>query len=64
VHAGKDGNNWYAHKTISTVVQMAGRGVRSETDYAITYILDRQFQRLYDENRRLFPAWFKESVIM
>lgn len=64
VHASKDGNNWYAHKTISTIVQMAGRGVRSETDYAITYILDNQFKRLFNEHRRMFPSWFKEAVVM
>ncbi len=64
VHASLDGNNWYAHKTVSTVVQMAGRGVRSEEDYAATYILDRQFERMYNEHRNMFPAWFREAVIM
>lgn len=64
VHASKDGSNWYAHKTISTIVQMAGRGVRSEKDYAETYVLDKQFERLYKEHKNIFPAWFKEAVIM
>ncbi len=43
VHASKDGNNWYAYKTVSKVIQMSGRAVRSEDDYATTYILDDQF---------------------
>jgi len=64
VHAGKDGDNWYAHKTVSTVVQMSGRGVRSEKDFAATYILDRQFRRIYDDHRSMFPVWFKEAVVM
>ena len=64
VHASKDGSNWYALKTVRTVVQMAGRGVRSETDFAETYILDKQFERLYNEHRRMFPAWFQEAVVM
>ncbi len=64
VHASKDGDNWYAHKTISTIVQMAGRGVRSDKDFAVTYILDEQFRRVYDDHRVLFPAWFKEAVVM
>lgn len=64
VHASKDGNNWYAHKTVSSIVQMSGRGVRSETDYAATYILDRQFERVYKEHKGMFPQWFKEAVIM
>ena len=64
VHASADGNAWYAHKTVSSVIQMSGRAVRSETDQAATYILDRQFERLYNEHRSLFPQWFREAVIM
>ena len=64
IYGSKDGNNWYSHKTISTIVQMAGRAVRSKGDYAVTYILDEQFGKLYGEHRALFPAWFKEAVVM
>ncbi len=64
VHASKDGNNWYAHKAVSKIIQMSGRAVRNEKDYAETYILDRQFKKVYVDHRKLFPAWFKESVIM
>lgn len=63
VYASKDGNHWYAHKTTSTVIQMSGRAVRSENDRATTYILDEQFGRLYDDNKQLFPEWFKEALI-
>jgi Rad3-related DNA helicase len=28
-----DGNAWYSTRTVQTLVQMSGRGVRSETDY-------------------------------
>jgi len=64
VHASKDGNSWYAHRTVSSVVQMSGRAVRSVDDYAVTYILDEQFSRLYREWNNMFPNWFKEAVIM
>ncbi len=64
VHASLDGNNWYSHKTVSSVIQMSGRAVRSEKDFAATYILDRQFERVYNEHRSMFPKWFKEAVIM
>jgi len=64
VYGYKDGNRWYAHKTISKIVQMAGRGVRSKDDYAITYILDSQFERIYNNNKSMFPGWFRESVII
>lgn len=64
VHGSRDGDKWYAHKTISTIVQMSGRAVRSETDHADVYILDSQFDKLYREHRLMFPQWWKEAVVM
>lgn len=64
VHASKDGNSWYAHKTISSIIQMSGRAVRSVDDWAVTYILDEQFSRLFREWNNMFPQWYKEAVIM
>jgi len=63
VHASRDGNQWYCHKTISKIIQMSGRAVRSKDDYAVTYILDEKFDQLYSENRAMFPKWFKEAII-
>lgn len=64
VYGSADGDRWYAHKAVSTIVQMAGRGVRSATDHADTFILDEQFRKLYDEHRFLFPLWWREAVVM
>ncbi len=58
----EDGQQWYTVRTIRDLVQMTGRGVRSETDYCTTYILDRGFGRLFDMNKRLIPAWWREAV--
>ena len=63
VHASKDGNEWYAHKSIGKIIQMAGRGVRSKEDYALTYVLDSQFGRLFSEHRKMFPEWFREAIL-
>lgn len=63
VHASRDGNQWYAHKTISKIIQMSGRAVRSKDDHAETYILDEKFNGLYSENKRMFPKWFVEAII-
>jgi len=63
VHASRDGNQWYAHKTISKIIQMSGRACRSKDDHAETYILDSKFDQLYSENRRMFPAWWREAII-
>lgn len=63
VYASKDGNAWYAYHTIASIVQMAGRGVRSKTDWASTYILDEQFGRLFDYYKNMFPGWFLEALV-
>jgi Rad3-related DNA helicase len=64
VYGSKDGNEWYAHKTVSTIVQMTGRACRSITDHADSYILDSQFQKLFEEHKFMFPSWWREAVIM
>ena len=64
VYASKDGDAWYAHHTISTLIQMCGRGVRSETDWCTIYILDKQFGVLYEKRKAMFPDWFREAVVM
>lgn len=57
------GDQWYRVQTVREIVQMTGRGVRSETDHATTYILDSQFTKnLYAKSKFLFPAWWREAV--
>jgi len=63
VHASRDGNTWYIHKAVSKIIQMSGRAVRSKDDWAETYILDGNFDRVYKENRRMFPKWFTEAIV-
>lgn len=53
---------WYPMQTIKTIVQSVGRGVRSETDHAVTYILDADWSRFYGKHRALFPAGFRAAV--
>ena len=43
---------------------MTGRSVRSETDFAVTYILDKDFEILAENTQDIFPNWWKESVIL
>ena len=57
------GQQWYSVKTIRDIVQMTGRGVRSETDHCITFILDQQFTKnVWGKNKPLFPEYFREAV--
>lgn len=61
---GRAGKIWYAVNAIRTIVQMTGRAVRSEEDYAVTYILDGQFvSNLWANHKRLVPEWWKEGLI-
>ena len=58
------GKVWYAVSAIRTIVQSCGRAVRSEDDWAVSYIIDSQFQsNLWGSYKRLFPTWFKESLV-
>ncbi len=45
------------------IVQSYGRSIRSESDWADTYIIDGSFDRFYKENRKLMPVWFQEAII-
>lgn len=59
----KGGSVWYNVQAIRTVIQMCGRAVRGEEDWAVTYILDGQFvSNLWASSRRLFPEWWKEGL--
>lgn len=61
---GRSGKIWYAVNAIRTIIQMTGRAVRSEEDYAVTYILDKQFvDNLYSGYRNLIPGWWKEALV-
>lgn len=62
LHSGASGSLWYRMQTVRTLIQMCGRGVRSKNDWAVTYILDKQFQDNLWKTNFLFPAWWKEAV--
>lgn len=49
---------WYDLKTAKTVIQAVGRSVRSDTDTAVTYILDSSWERFYQNNRNMFGPEF------
>lgn len=67
-----DGQVWYAMKTSESLVQMAGRGMRSADDWCKVIVLDSQFGNFlqtweirnpHSERRhRLFPNWFMEAL--
>lgn len=53
---------WYAYQTVLAIVQGVGRSVRTEEDWARTYMLDEGFGRLLRYNGNLFPEDFMHTI--
>jgi Rad3-related DNA helicase len=58
----KGGQLWLTVNGIRTLVQMTGRASRSADDYCEIYILDEQFDRIYRENKYLFPQYWRDAL--
>lgn len=57
------GQVWYGVQVARSLVQMTGRGVRHEEDWATTFILDKQFLKYYQSaGRKLLPDWWIEAL--
>lgn len=56
---------WYAYKTVMTLMQAYGRGMRAHDDECYTYILDANITMLFRSPlyRSLLPEFFKEAII-
>lgn len=55
---------WYQWKAIINTLQGVGRTVRSETDWAVTYILDGSLADLIHKNRKAFPPEFMNRIVV
>lgn len=51
----------YDHRTLVSVVQGAGRGVRHASDYCDTWILDGSWQQLYSRTKSWLPDSFQSA---
>ncbi|WP_432645023.1 helicase C-terminal domain-containing protein [Methanobrevibacter sp.] len=61
----KRDKKWYAYKTVMTLMQAYGRGMRAEDDSCYTYIIDSDINMLFKSPmyRSLIPEFFKEAVV-
>ncbi|MDR1818959.1 MAG: ATP-dependent DNA helicase [Methanobrevibacter sp.] len=61
----KRDRHWYAYKTIMTLMQAYGRGMRAEDDFCHTYILDEDINMLFKSPmyKSLVPEFFKEAIV-
>jgi Rad3-related DNA helicase len=64
-HSGREGRTWYTVETVRALVQMTGRAVRSEDDWAETWILDKGFgEGLWARGGRdMFPRWWTDALV-
>lgn len=58
----KSDSEWYSWKTVSGIIQMSGRPVRSMSDYADTIILDSSFGDVMRYSSHLMPSWFQDGI--
>jgi len=54
---------WYIWKTLVELIQAMGRSVRSDNDYATTYILDKDWEMVYNRSKNIIPSWFSEAIV-
>jgi Rad3-related DNA helicase len=53
---------WYSYKTVCGLIQMAGRPVRSNVDYADTIIIDGGFGDVIKHSSHYLPDWLQEAI--
>jgi hypothetical protein len=53
---------WYYRAALRTVIQAAGRVVRSPDDHGATYLADSSLLQLFDRAESDTPPWFAEQV--
>lgn len=54
--------DWYSWKTVSGLIQMTGRPVRSSLDYADTIIIDGSFGDVIKHSSQFLPDWIQEAI--
>jgi ATP-dependent DNA helicase DinG len=58
----KNNPDWYSWKTVSGLIQMSGRPVRSDKDYADTIIIDGGFGDVIKHSSHFLPDWIQEAI--
>lgn len=63
LYSVKGGQTWYLIQCVRSFVQMTGRGVRNDKDYAVTYVLDKAFyDNVWKKGERLLPKYLRDAV--
>lgn len=56
--------DWYNWRTVRTLVQAVGRGVRSERDWTRTLVLDESFIDLLERAGHMLPSHLKDNITL
>ena len=54
--------DWYSWKTVSGFIQMTGRAVRSDMDYADTIVIDGGFGDVMKHSSHFLPDWIQNAI--
>jgi Rad3-related DNA helicase len=54
---------WYACSTVRSIVQALGRSIRNENDHAVSYILDSDWERFMQRNKKMLPEDIVRSIV-
>lgn len=58
----KNNPEWYSWKTVSGIIQMSGRPIRSHLDYADTIIIDGSFGDVMKWSSHFIPDWIQIAI--
>jgi ATP-dependent DNA helicase DinG len=54
--------DWYNLHTAQKFTQACGRSIRSDSDFAVTYILDQAFDAFYSRASQFFPQYILDAL--
>ena len=54
--------SWYFYQAVMALMQAYGRGIRDNDDYCVMYIIDSDFEKLFDFNKNFFNEYFTEAI--
>lgn len=54
--------SWYFYQAVMALMQAYGRGIRDKNDYCVMYIIDSDFEKLFDFNKNFFNEYFTEAI--
>jgi Rad3-related DNA helicase len=60
----KQDHEYLNYKALVALIQMCGRGVRSDSDRCRTYIIDDNWRWFRSAVYSMMPRWFKESLVL